>query len=48
MNFFYKILCKLGYHAKIRLVEVTLGFGQSGKIEKVQCDICKKIYVHFG
>ena len=45
MNFVYKIFCKLGYHFKTRLIEVNIGFGASGKIEKVQCKICKKIYI---
>ena len=45
MNFFYKIFCKLGYHTKTRLIEATFGFGPSGKIEKIQCEICKKIYI---
>ena len=45
MNFIYKILCKLNYHLKTKLVEVNVGFGQSGKIEKVQCEICKKVYI---
>lgn len=44
MNFVYKILCKTGYHAKIKLIEVSIGFGPSGKVEKVQCEICNKIY----
>ena len=45
MNFIYKILCKLGYHVKTRLIEVTVGFGASGKVEKVQCEICKTVYI---
>jgi len=45
MNFIYKILCKLGYHVKTRLIEVTVGFGPSGKVEKVQCEICKTVYI---
>ena len=45
MSFIYKIFCKIGYHARTRLVEVTLGFGPSGKVEKIQCEICKKIYI---
>jgi len=45
MNFIYKIFCKLDYHFKTSLIEVTMGFGPSGKIERVQCDICKKVYI---
>ena len=45
MSFIYKMFCKIGYHVKTRLVEVTLGFGPSGKVEKIQCEICKKIYI---
>ena len=45
MKYIYKILCMLGYHAKIDLIEVSVGFGPSGKIEKVQCKNCKKIYI---
>jgi len=43
MNFIYKILCKVGYHSKLRLIEVTVSFGSSGKVEKVKCLICNKI-----
>jgi len=27
------------------LVDVKIGFGPSGKIEKVECMICKKVYI---
>ena len=40
------ICCYFDYHPKTRLVDVKIGFGQSGKIEKVECKICKKIYIH--
>ena len=39
------VCCYLNYHPKTRLVDVKIGFGQSGKIEKVECKICKKIYI---
>ena len=39
------ICCYFDYHPKTRLVEVKIGFGPSGKIEKVECKICKKIYI---
>ena len=45
MNFIYKIFCNLGYHIKTQLIEVTLGFGPSGKVGKIQCEICKKVYI---
>ena len=39
------IFCKLDYHFKTSLVDVTMGFGPTGKIERVQCKVCKKIFV---
>lgn len=45
MNFIYRILCKFGYHSKLRLIEVTVSFGSSGKVEKVKCLICKKSFI---
>ena len=39
------ICCYFDYHPKTRLVDVKIGFGQSGKIEKVECKICKKVYI---
>ena len=39
------VCCYFGYHPKIRLVDVKIGFGPSGKIEKVECKICKKVYI---
>ena len=39
------ICCYFDYHPKTKLVEVKVGFGQSGKIEKVECEICKKVYI---
>ena len=39
------ICCYFDYHPKTRLVDVKIGFGSSGKIEKVECKICKKIYI---
>ena len=39
------ICCYFDYHPKTRLVDVKIGFGPSGKIEKVECKICKKIYI---
>ena len=39
------VCCYFDYHPKTRLVDVKIGFGQSGKIEKVECKICKKVYI---
>ena len=40
------VCCYFDYHPKTRLVDVKIGFGPSGKIEKVECKICKKVYIH--
>jgi len=39
------ICCYLDYHPRTRLVDVKIGFGPSGKIEKVECMICMKVYI---
>ena len=39
------VCCYFDYHPKTRLVDVKFGFGPSGKIEKVECKICKKVYI---
>ena len=39
------VCCYFDYHPKIRLVDVKIGFGPSGKIEKVECKICKKVFI---
>ena len=39
------ICCYFNYHPKTRLVDVKIGFGPSGKIEKIECKICKKDYI---
>ena len=39
------IFCKLGYHLKTHLIDVKIGFGPTGKIEKVKCEICHKVYI---
>ncbi len=39
------ICCYFDYHPKTRLMDVKIGFGPSGKIEKVECKICKKVYI---
>ncbi|MBO6470644.1 MAG: hypothetical protein HVK41_06480 [Pelagibacteraceae bacterium] len=39
------ICCYFDYHPRTRLVDVKIGFGPSGKIEKVECKICKKVYI---
>ena len=35
-NIFCRLLCLMGFHA-FHVVEVTLGFGPSGAVEKVEC-----------
>ena len=39
------VCCYFNYHPKTKLVDVKIGFGPSGKIEKVECKICKKVYI---
>ena len=39
------VCCYFDYHPKTRLVDVKIGFGPSGMIEKVECKICKKVYI---
>ena len=39
------VYCYFDYHPKTRLVDVKIGFGPSGKIEKVECKICKKVFI---
>ena len=40
------IFCYFNYHPKTKLVEVKIGFGPSGKTEKVECKVCHKIFIH--
>ena len=42
---FLIIFCYFNYHPKTRLIDVKIGFGPPGKIEKVECRICKKVYI---
>jgi len=39
------IFCYFNYHPKTKLVEVKIGFGPSGKTEKVECEVCHKIFI---
>ena len=39
------VFCYLNYHPKTKLVEVKIGFGPSGKTEKVECQVCHKIFI---
>lgn len=39
MDLFRRLLCLLGFH-DFRVVEVTMGFGSSGTVEKVECRRC--------
>jgi hypothetical protein len=45
INSLLKIFCRLDYHIKTRLVDVSIGFGPTGTIEKIECEICKKVFV---
>ena len=40
------ICCYFDYHPKTSLIDVKIGFGPSGKIEKVECQICKKVFIN--
>jgi hypothetical protein len=40
MNIFRRLLCLLGFH-DFQVIEVTLGFGPSGAVEKVECRHCR-------
>ena len=37
--------CYFDYHPKTKLVDVKIGFGPSGKIEKVRCEVCQKVFI---
>ncbi len=39
MKLFHRLLCFLGFH-DFRVVEVIMGFGPSGAVEKVECRRC--------
>ena len=39
LNYFRRLLCLLGFH-DFRVVEVTVSFGPSGAVEKVECRRC--------
>ena len=39
MDLFRQLICFLGFH-DFRVVEVTMGFGASGTVEKVECRRC--------
>ncbi len=39
MNKFRRIFCLLGFH-DFHVVEVTVGFGLTGAVEKVECRHC--------
>ena len=40
------VCCYFDYHPKTRLVDVKIGFGPSGKIEKIECQICQKVFIN--
>ena len=39
------VFCYFNYHPKTKLVEVKIGFGPSGKTEKVECKVCHKVFI---
>ena len=39
------VFCYFNYHPKTKLVEVKIGFGPSGKTEKVECKVCHKNFI---
>ena len=39
------IFCYFNFHPKTKLVEVKIGFGPTGKTEKVECKVCHKIFI---
>ena len=40
------VCCYFDYHPKTRLIDVKIGFGPSGKIEKFECQICQKVFIN--
>ena len=40
------ICCYFDYHLKTRLIDIKIAFGSSGKIEKVECQICQKVFIN--
>ncbi len=44
MDLFRRLFCFLGFH-DYRVVEVTMGFGASGAVEKVECRRCGHLTV---
>ena len=42
MDLSSRLLCFLGFHA-FRVLEVTMGFGSSGTVEKVECRRCGRL-----
>ena len=42
IDLFRWLFCFLGFH-DFRVVEVTLGFGPSGAVEKVECRRCGRL-----
>jgi len=39
------VFCYFNYHPKTKLVEVKIGFGPTGKTEKIKCKVCHKIFI---
>ena len=47
LGFIGRLLCWLGFH-DFKVLEVTLGFGDAGGVEKVKCRRCRLIYTRTG
>ena len=39
------VFCYFNYHPKTKLVEVKIGFGPTGKVEKIECKVCHKVFI---
>lgn len=42
-----RVLCQLGLH-DFRVIEVSIGFGDSGSVEKVECRRCGLVTTRRG
>jgi hypothetical protein len=42
VNSLNRLMCLLGFH-DFQVLEVTLGFGEAGDVEKVECNRCSLI-----
>lgn len=44
LNIIGKFSCWLGFH-KFRVIDVSYGFGETGKVEKIQCQRCGRVTI---